>query len=67
MNHQNSIKFHWSLPIDGEKTKAGQATKSGIADTAAIIEFVKLAESNGIDSLLMPFGFHMPDPIPLAA
>lgn len=64
---KTSLRFHWSLPIDGEKTRAGMATRSGIADIKSIIEFAQLAEESGIESLLMPFGFHMPDPIPLAA
>jgi alkanesulfonate monooxygenase len=61
------IQFHWTLPMDGEKVKASQATISGVPDFDAMIEFSKIAEEAGIESLLMPFGFHMPDPIPLVS
>lgn len=63
--NNNPLQFHWSLPMDGEKVKASQATVSGVPDVDAMIEFSKIAEEAGIESLLMPFGFHMPDPIPL--
>jgi alkanesulfonate monooxygenase len=61
----NSLRIHWSLPIDGEKARASQMTRSGIPDLPAMAEFCRTAERCGIDSLLTPFGFHMPDPVPL--
>lgn len=62
-----SLKFHWSLPIDGEKERASAATVSGVPDIESMIEFCREAENQGLESLLMPFGFHMPDPISLVA
>src|SRR4051812_39686481 len=61
----DSLRIHWSLPIDGEKSRASLATRSGIPDLQAMMEFCRTAEAAGIDSLLTPFGFHMPDPVPV--
>jgi alkanesulfonate monooxygenase len=40
---------------------------SGVPDLAAHAEFCRRAEASGIESLLVAFGFHRPDPIALAA
>ena len=40
---------------------------SALPDLAAHVRFCRLAESAGIDSLLMACGWYMPDPIPLVA
>lgn len=63
----NPLVFHWNLPIEGIKAKEAEATVSGAIDYDCLKDFVKTADELPIDSLLTPFGFHMPDPIPLLA
>jgi alkanesulfonate monooxygenase len=66
------LRFHWRLPLAGEEPGIGGAPPPGVAarslpDFAAHLAFCELAESCGIDSLLMACGFYMPDPVPLVA
>jgi len=70
------LRFHWMLLKGGEQLQERTSTSSrllgelpatGLPDLEARIEFCRDAEASGIDSLLMPFGFAEPDPIPLAA
>lgn len=61
------LRFHWVLPLDGEKQKASNKTQSGVPNLKEMAEVCKTAEASGIDSLLVAFGFHMPDPIPVVA
>jgi alkanesulfonate monooxygenase len=61
------LRFHWSLssagdPLRGARSRAAQ---SGVPNLAAHADFCRLAESCGIESLLVAFGSHRPDPIAL--
>src|SRR4029077_16548170 len=66
-----SLRFHWRLPLAGEEG-GGAAPPEGVRASAlpdfeSHVRFCRLAESCGIDSLLMACGFYMADPIPLVA
>jgi alkanesulfonate monooxygenase len=61
----NPLKFHWALPIEAAKQNEAQADRSGGIDLEALLEFVTCADQLPIESLLTPFGFHMPDPMAL--
>lgn len=62
----SSVKFHWALPVDAKPNgKEAQRDTSGQIDIERLVQFVRLADESPIDSLLTPFGFHMPDPFPL--
>ncbi len=66
------LRFHWRLPLGKEvpgRTRTPvadleQAARPSLDDLAA---FCRLAEDNGIDSLLTAFAYYMPDPMVLAA
>jgi alkanesulfonate monooxygenase len=62
------LRFHWSLSAAGDPLRAARprAEQSGIPDIGAHVEFCRLAERSGIESLLTAYGFHRPDPIVLA-
>ena len=64
-----ALRFHWSMSSAGARLKGAKARAaiSGVPDIQAHIDFCKLAEECGIDSLLTAIGFHRPDPIALAA
>jgi alkanesulfonate monooxygenase len=63
------LRFHWSMSSAGARLKGAKARAaiSGVPDIQAHIDFCRLAEECGIDSLLTAVGFHRPDPIALAA
>ncbi len=63
-----ALRFHWSLSAVGEKLRAAQsrASQSALPHFGALARFCRQAEAAGIDSLLMAFGFHRPDPMILA-
>jgi hypothetical protein len=66
------ISFHWRLSQGGEKPNASRALnqsspETGLPDLESQIEFCRAAEGCGIDSLLVAFGYYMPDPIMLSA
>lgn len=63
-----SVRFHWSLSQVGDKFRRTNATidMKGLFSLETQIEFCRAAEQNGIDSLLMAFGFTRPDPMALA-
>ncbi|ETX03814.1 LLM class flavin-dependent oxidoreductase [Candidatus Entotheonella palauensis] len=63
------LRFHWSLSSAEEKWRGAlsRAAQSGILHLETHIAFCRHAEACGIDSLLMAFGFHRPDPITLTA
>ncbi|HEX5732693.1 MAG TPA: LLM class flavin-dependent oxidoreductase [Blastocatellia bacterium] len=66
------LRFHWRLPQGGERPGASRAfqaslTETGLPDLDAQIQFCRAAEENGIESLLIDFGWSKPDPILLAA
>src|SRR5215467_1020043 len=65
------LRFHWRLPLGGEKDGVTRVTMSdrvetGLPDLEAQVNFCKCAEEVGIDSLLIDFGASKPDPILLA-
>ena len=62
------LRFHWSMSSVGAKLKGAtaRAAQSGIPDLASHVEFCRLAEECGVESLLTAFGFHRPDPLVLA-
>lgn len=64
----NPLRFHWSLSSAGDRLRGARsrAAVSGTPDLAAHAEFCHRAEECGIESLLVAFGFHRPDPIALA-
>lgn len=67
-----NLRFHWRLPQGGEKPGASRAYQASLAETGlpdleAQIDFCRVAEECGIDSLLTDFGWSKPDPILLAA
>jgi alkanesulfonate monooxygenase len=66
------LRFHWRLPYAGETSgfsMADQASAAaiGLPDPDLQTAFCRCAEENGIDSLLVDFGFAKPDPMLLAA
>ncbi|MEH2062643.1 MAG: LLM class flavin-dependent oxidoreductase [Nostoc sp.] len=61
----NPLEFHWALPLEAAKKNEAQADHSGGIDLEALLEFVSCADKLQIESLLTPFGFHMPDPVAL--
>jgi alkanesulfonate monooxygenase len=63
------LRFLWSLSSVGDNLRRSRSltTLSGVPDLAAHIEFCRLAEASGIESVLMAFGFSRPDPIAYAA
>jgi alkanesulfonate monooxygenase len=62
------LRFHWSLSQAGDKLRRAQATvkMSGLFDLGQQVELCRLAEKNGIESMLMAIGFTRPDPLQLA-
>lgn len=65
-------RFHWKLPQGGERAGASRAFQSslpetGLPDLEAQTCFCRMAEENGIDSLLTDFGWSKPDSILLSA
>jgi len=63
------LRFHWSLSQVGDKFRRANATTEmkGLFSLEEQIAFCRAAEQNGIDSLLMAFGFTRPDPLVLSA
>lgn len=66
------LRFHWRLPQGGERPGASRAFQASLAETGlpdldAQVQFCRIAEEIGIDSLLIDFGWSKPDPILLAA
>ncbi len=66
------LRFHWRLPQGGERPGASRAyqaslKETGLPDLDAQLQFCRIAEEIGIDSLLIDFGWQKPDPILLAA
>ena len=64
-----ALRFHWSLTQAGDPWRKAQPTavQSGLPNLPAQIDFCRCAERNGIESLLLAFGFARPDPLVLAA
>ena len=67
-----NLRFHWRLPQtgeddDGSRGEASARRETGVPDIEALVRFSKAAESSGIDSLLVDFGWAKPDPITLSA
>ncbi len=63
------LRFHWSLSQVGDKFRRANATTDmrGLFSLEEQIEFARMAEQSGIESLLMAFGFTRPDPMTLSA
>lgn len=67
MTSPKPIQFHWRLMERGEPEVRSRSGKniirtSGTPDFKAQLEFCKLAEEAGINSLLTAFSFSKPDP-----
>jgi alkanesulfonate monooxygenase len=64
-----ALRFHWILSSLGGSARRGRAREDidGALDLGQYLSFCRLAERCGIESLLMPFGFHRPDPVALSA
>src|SRR6202049_437350 len=66
------LRFHWRLPLAGEEPGAASTPPPGVLaralpDLPSHLAFCRLAEEDGIDSLLMACRFYIPDPVPLVA
>lgn len=63
------LRFHWSLSSAGEKFRGAQArsTQAAVPSLNTLVDFCRHAEDCGIESLLIAFGFHRPDPIVLTS
>lgn len=63
------LRFHWILSSLGGAGRRGRAREAigERPDLASYLRFCQLAERCGVESLLMPFGFHRPDPLALSA
>jgi alkanesulfonate monooxygenase len=63
------LRFHWSLSQAGDPFRRAQATgeMSGLPSFEAQVDLCRRAENNGIDSVLMAFGYTRPDPVVLSA
>ena len=61
----SSLRFHWRLREKSVGAKLNSHLP-GLPDTEADLDFCRSAESIGIESLLMAFGYYRPDPILLA-
>jgi alkanesulfonate monooxygenase len=64
-----ALRFHWSLSQAGDPWRKSRApaAQSGVPDLAANVALCRLAERNGIESLLLAFSFARPDPIVMAS
>lgn len=62
------IRFHWSLSQAGDKVRGTRARDdmSGLIGFQEQVDFCRAAEQNGIESVLMAFGFYRPDPMTLS-
>ena len=60
----DELRVHWNSPLSGQRKASGKY-QVGQLDFDEIVEFAQEADSLGVDSLLMGFGFHMPDPLPM--
>src|SRR5262245_33568076 len=66
------LRFHWRFLQGGENApasplQAAAPPQTALPDLEAQAEFCRHATASGIDSLLTAFGYHMPDPMLLAA
>jgi len=63
------LRFMWSLSSVGDKLRRSRSLTdmSGLPNLDEHVEFCRRAETSGIDSLLMAFGFTRPDPITYSA
>jgi alkanesulfonate monooxygenase len=63
------LRFHWSLSQVGDTFRRAKPTseQTGLPNFDEQIDFCRRAEENGIESLLMAFGFTRPDPVVLSA
>ncbi|ONI81224.1 hypothetical protein ALI144C_22090 [Actinosynnema sp. ALI-1.44] len=63
------VRFLWSLSSVGDPLRRSRAltSLSGMPEVAAHLDFCEQAETCGIESVLMAFGFTRPDPIVYSA
>ena len=63
-----ALRFHWSLSQAGDPWRKTQALRrqSGLLDLEEQIELCRVAERNGIETMLMAFSYTRPDPLILA-
>ena len=60
------LRIHWRLPWNGDQPASGTSEHSAarsLPQIAAQASFCRLAEDAGIDSVLTPCSFYMPDPV----
>jgi alkanesulfonate monooxygenase len=62
-----NFRIHWALPVEIEKQFVSETHRIGVPQFDFMLSFCLAAERAGIDSLLVPFGFHTPDPLTLVA
>jgi alkanesulfonate monooxygenase len=63
-----ALRFHWSMSSAGGKLRGAQARGAlAIQSLDSMLRFARHAEECEIESLLMAFGFHRPDPFTVAA
>jgi alkanesulfonate monooxygenase len=62
------LRFHWSLSQAGNSLRRAERREemTGLPDPEAQLALCRAAEENGIESMLMAFGFTRPDPLLLA-
>ncbi len=62
------LRFHWSLSQAGDPWRRSQATTAmaGMLSLEAQLALCRAAERNGVESMLMAFGFTRPDPLILS-
>jgi alkanesulfonate monooxygenase len=69
LTSRSPLRFHWSLPSSGgDRLRAARphSHTNPVTDLPAQRAFCRQAEDSGIDSVLLPIGFHRADPLTLA-
>ncbi|HYC90757.1 MAG TPA: LLM class flavin-dependent oxidoreductase [Thermoanaerobaculia bacterium] len=63
------LRFHWSMSAAADPKRRTQARSalSAVPDFPVLLNFCRMAEECGIDSLLTAYGAHRPDAIAMAS